>query len=374
MAIHNQIQFAELGELFLDPLNPRLGRSNTNPEQSQDGVLELMRDWTLDELAVSFLESGYWPQEAMICVREELYGKESLVVVEGNRRLAAIRYLKRAFDGEPLSRKWKLLIDGATRPDELFSRIPYILADERGDVDAFLGFRHVTGIKEWKPAEKAEYIAKLIDQRGMSYEEVMRAIGSKTEPVRRNYIAFRVLRQLEQLEEEDISLQHVEERFSVLYLSLREPGVQDFLGVNVRASPEEAQHPVPDVKIRIGNLANFVRWLFGTDKQDPLFTDSRNVGKFGKILESEVAVDYLKSTDHPSFDLAIQKAGAEESEIIELVKSATDSIELALGRAHLYRGSADLKKAVARLGSGAIELLRRFPEIHKELIKDDCKK
>jgi hypothetical protein len=372
MAIHNIIQFAELGELFLDPMNPRLGRSNTNPEESQERVLELMRDWTLDELAVSFLESGYWPQEAMICVHEELYGQKSLVVIEGNRRLAAIKYLKKAFDGEPLSRKWGSLIEGSACPDDLFTRVPYILADERGDVDAFLGFRHVTGIKEWKPAEKAEYIAKLIDERGMSYEEVMRAIGSKTEPVRRNYIAFRVLRQLEELEEEDILLQHVEERFSVLYLSLREPGIQEFLGVDVRARPEDAQHPVPDGKIE--NLTDFVRWLFGTDKQDPLFTDSRNVTKFGKVLESEVAVAYLKSTDRPSFDLAIQKAGAEESEILELVKAATDNIELALGRAHLYRASADLQKAVDRLGLGAIELLRKFPELYRELIKDDCGK
>lgn len=369
--MHNQIHYAALDELFLDPMNPRLGRFNTGPDVNQERVLELMRDWTLDELAVSFLESRYWPQEAMICVREALYSDEKLVVVEGNRRLAAIRYLRDAFDGRPLTRKWQALIEGFHRPDELFQRIPYILADAREDVDAFLGFRHVTGIKEWKPAEKAEYIAKLIDERGMSYEDVMRAIGSKTDPVRRNYIAFRMLKQLEELDEEDISVPHVEDRFSILYLSLREPGIQEFLGVDVRAKPAEAARPVPDEKS--GNLANFVRWLFGTDKQDPLFTDSRNVTKFGKLLESPAAVEYLETTDRPSFELAIQKAGAEEPELVELVKAATDNVEQALSRVHLYRDSVDLQKAVDRFGRSATELLRKFPALFAELIRDDCK-
>jgi hypothetical protein len=190
----------------------------------------------------------------------------------------------------------------------------------------------------------------------MSYKDVMRAIGSKTEPVRRNYIAFRMLKQLEELDDEDISIPQVEDRFSVLYLSLREPGSQEFLGIGVRADPEEAVHPVPDEKME--DLAYYVRWLFGTARQDPLFTDSRNVTKFGRVLESPAAVAYLKSSDRPSFELAIQKAGAEEPELVELIKSATDNVEQALGRAHLYRDSKDLQRAVDRFGRGATELLR----------------
>src|ERR1051325_7201341 len=96
MAITNTIQYAELDQLFLDPINPRLGRAHTGREITQERVLELMRDWTLEELAVSFLESGYWPQEALLVIREELYGAERLVVVEGNRRLAALKFLHRA--------------------------------------------------------------------------------------------------------------------------------------------------------------------------------------------------------------------------------------------------------------------------------------
>jgi hypothetical protein len=219
MSVQNRIEYAELKDLYLDASNPRLGRENTTRQLSQDKVLEAMKDWTLDELALSFLESGFWPQEALSAVEELLNGKERLVVVEGNRRLAALKLLKLAFDGKPESVKWRELVAHKRPPHNLFSEIPFIRVGSRKDVVAFLGFQHVTGIKEWNPAEKAEYIADLIEDHRMGYDEIRRKIGSKTDTVRRNYISYRLLLQMEG--EEEIDLKRVEDKFSVLYLSLR---------------------------------------------------------------------------------------------------------------------------------------------------------
>jgi hypothetical protein len=367
MAIAREITFASLDELFLDPTNPRLGRRVASRDLPQERVLQIMRDWTLDELAVSFIESGFWPHEALIVVEEELYGEPRLVVVEGNRRLAALRYLAMAAAGEPPSRKWREIVEATTPPDDLFTHIPTIQADARKDVEAFLGFRHVTGIKEWNPAEKAEYVAKLIDDDGLSYEQVMRTIGSKTEPVRRNYIAYRILLQLDDLE--GVSVEHVEEKFSVLFLSLREVGVQRFLSVDIQSPPDAAAKPVPDEKLQ--NLADFATWLFGTTTRPPLFTDSRNVGRFARVLESDDAVEYLRETRSPSFQVASQKAGADEPELVRRVETATDEIEQTLSRVHLHVDSEELRKAVDRFGRGALELLRRFPDIYDEIVGGD---
>ncbi|MEJ7640402.1 MAG: hypothetical protein WKF75_21150, partial [Singulisphaera sp.] len=57
-----RIQTEELRNLFLDPKNPRLGRHNINKGLGQEAILELIKNWSLEELAVSFLESGFWPQ------------------------------------------------------------------------------------------------------------------------------------------------------------------------------------------------------------------------------------------------------------------------------------------------------------------------
>jgi len=51
MAINTDIEFASIDELYLDPLNPRVGRHNMGLDVSQEEILDLVADWTLDELA-----------------------------------------------------------------------------------------------------------------------------------------------------------------------------------------------------------------------------------------------------------------------------------------------------------------------------------
>lgn len=368
MPIDTELKYASLDELYLDPMNPRLGRSNTGPDVAQEKILEMMKSWTLDELAISFIESGFWPHEALLVVEEVLYGKRRLVVVEGNRRLAALKYLKDAIEGRPANKQWEEIARGGKPPPKLFSQIPYIRVQSRKDIDAFLGFRHVTGIKEWNPAEKAEYIAKLIDDRGMSYEEVMRKIGSKTQTVRQNYISYRLLLQMDDAVD-TVPQQKIEERFSVMYLSLRSQGVQRYLQIDIHADPKTAKKPVP--RSRLKALENFAIWLFGDGKRPPLFTDSRQVDNFGRILESQKAVEYLERSEKPSFDVAFRTAGGDEPEMVRLVETAADNIELALTRAHLYGKSKKLQMAIERLGADALQLLRVFPDIRAALFKGE---
>ena len=359
MPIATELKYAGLDELFLDPMNPRLGRNVAGQSLSQDDVLNSMRDWKLDELGISFLESGgFWTHEALLVVEELLYGKVCLVVVEGNRRLAALKYLRAAHEGNPTSPKWADIAENKAAPPNLFERIPYIEIDSRQDVEAFLGFRHVTGIKEWRPPEKAAYIARLIDDRNMDYRDVMRKIGSKTPAVRQHYISYRLLLQIE--DSVEFPVQYVEDRFSVMYLSLRTVGVQTYLNIDIQASPEKARIPVPPE--RLNELADFALWLFGDEKRSPLFTDSRRVDEFGRILESDEAVKYLKRNDRPVFEVALRTAGGDEPEVIRLVERAADNIELALTRAHQYVESKKLQAAVNRFSADAKQLLSLFSE------------
>ena len=361
MALATTIEFAPLEHFYLDPLNPRLGRSQSDRSAPQDDLLRLMRSWALDELAVSFIESGFWPQEAVVVVKEELYGAPpQMVVVEGNRRIAALKFLKQAVEGETVPRSWQRLIAESIPHDTLFLRVPYVLADERSDVKAFIGFRHVTGIKQWPPTEKAQFIASLVDEQGLSYETVRKQIGSRTETVRRNYIAYRILLQIENLDI-DINQEGLDQRFSVMFLSLRESRVLTFLGVNSGAEPSQAKYPVPEEKT--DDLSFFSRWLFGYDGQKAIFTDSRDVGDFARILSHEDAVHYLKTSPNPSFEVALQKAGIEHEEIENQLKEANVQMELALSKIHLHLTSEPIKQEMERFALNAKELVIKFPDI-----------
>lgn len=360
------IEFLKVDDLLLDPRNPRLGRQYTNKALDQSAILDLMKDWTLDELAVSFIESGYWPQEAVIVVSEKHLGKMADVVIEGNRRLAALKLLHLAWHGEPISAKWDELAKSAvaSRRKEL-EEIAVIRKGSRKEVKAYLGFRHVTGIAEWNPAEKAEFIASLIDDDGLSYDQVRKQIGSKTPTVRQNYIAYRVLLQMEDNSDE-VDLERVEKRFSILYLSLRANGVQEYLQIDIKAEPEAAKKPIPQKHMK--NLVKFAQWLFGKDNQEPIFTDSRQVDEFGRVLESETAVAYLERTERPSFEVARRMAGVAESEIGEHLERAADEIEEALKAVHQHKKSKRVLAAVLRVGQDAMQLLEVFPNIKKELL------
>lgn len=365
-SLATKIEYAHVDELNLDPSNPRLGRRVAAANLTQSEVLDIMKDWSPEELATSFLESGFWPQEALIAVREELHGHEGLVVVEGNRRLAAIKLLKLAVDGSPTSAKWRDIAASGKLSADFFAEIPYILVDDRSKVSAYLGYRHVTGIKEWKPAEKAEYIAKLIEDEGLTYDEVRRKIGSKTPAVKQHYIAYRLLLQMD--EQDAINTELVEEKFSVLYLSLRTAGVKKYLELNLDADPEHARKPVPEAALP--KMVNYSRWLFGTDDETPLFTDSRYVDDFGKVLESPDAVEYLERNERPKFEVALRKSGAAETHIVDYVLRASDNIQLALAEAHVFRKSEELTKAVSRLGADAMQLISVFPLVHKAIVSE----
>lgn len=348
------IEFAELREIKLDPYNPRLGRSIAGEGLSQDEVYDRMRDWSLEELATSFLESGFWVHEAVLCVEEALNGEDQLIVVEGNRRIAALLRLQKTYEGEERSKKWLDIINGHPRTDALFTEVPIIKVNSRGEINSFLGFRHVTGIKEWAPPEKAQFIARMIDENELSYRDVMRRIGSTTPTVERNYIAFSILRQMDEME--DIDVEEVEDRFSVLFLALRTRGVRQFLGIEKKfgIDPQDVYPPiVPDYEV---HLVEFSRWLFGNEETSPVVSDSRLIEKFAKVLASEEGVSYLRTVKRPSLETAFIIAGGAQEEVYDLVSTAAYSLQEALSTIHFYKEDEKLKLISRKMLTSALQI------------------
>lgn len=346
-----EIEYLPLDQIALDPCNPRLGRAAHAKRLNQDQIYEKMKDWSLEELATSFLESGFWPHEAVLCVEEEVAGQMRLVVVEGNRRVAALQRLRKTYSGEENSRKWLELTAGVEQPTELFERVPYIRYESRADVDAFLGFRHVTGIKEWAPPEKAQFIAKLIDRNGLTYRQVMRKIGSKTDTVERNYIAYCILSQME--ETEGLETREVENRFSVLFLSLRSKSVQRFLGIEGKFGIEPRAVKPPVDADHIDHLKEYSKWLFGDAETPAVVKDSREVDKFARVLASAEGLDYLRSVRRPSLEKAFVISGGDQEEIHDLISTAAYNLQEALSSIHLYKSDEKLLTISRRMLANA---------------------
>jgi len=196
LSISKTIEFAAVDDLWLDPENPRIGRARRRENPGQADLLDTMSTWTLDELVDSFLNAGgFWTQDALIVVKEVREGAERLVVVEGNRRLAALKLMMRALAGQPHVPRpivEKLRDSNVALDSDLFQKVPYLLAAQRSDITAYLGFRHVTGIKEWPPTEKAEFITRLIEENALSYRDAARQIGRRPDVVKHNLNPIKV--------------------------------------------------------------------------------------------------------------------------------------------------------------------------------------
>ena len=368
MNVNTELQYAGLDNFYLDTKNPRLGRFQSNRNLSQEEVLDLMRNWVLDELAGSYLESGFWEHEALLVVEEELDGNKRLIVVEGNRRLAALIYLCRAINGNPISKKWGLLVENREVSGELFDRIPYIQVETRETIEAFRGFRHTSRIKQWYPLEKTRYIGRLIDEQNMTYKEVALKIGNYTSTVRHYYISYRLVLQIES-SLEGFSFEDADSQFSVLYHSLRNGTVQEYLNIDSSADPHEAQTPVP--KKRLDALAHFAGWLFGTQKQPPIFIEPWRIDDYAKILESPEAVQYLENSERPNLDYALQLSVDSESKCVQLLSEAAANVKLVMSGIHRYKGSPEIQRAVENLVVDYKELLDQSLGTKTKLLSDD---
>ena len=109
----------------------------------QDRAYRRLRSETsLVELKKSFLTNGFVPVERLV-VRKYAHKDNQYVVVEGNERLAALRWISE--DNAA----------GVQVPPDLIAQcenLPVIVLDATADesfYESLMGIRHVSGIKQW---------------------------------------------------------------------------------------------------------------------------------------------------------------------------------------------------------------------------------
>jgi hypothetical protein len=349
-------------QLLLDPFNPRLPPARKG--KGQESIIEVMLDdFAIDELAESICSAGFLALDPFIGYREG----NKVFVLEGNRRLATIKLLLDAKLTPPrYSKTWddfrsRLTPDALTR----MQSIPILIYSNRHDANvlAYIGYRHVNGVLNWKPEEKASFIAQLIEdpQVRWTYSEVANKIGSKAGYVEKLYVAHRLI---EQAQEDNIpGASSMRSAFGVLTRALQSPGVTRFLGITFPGSPAKSKRPATRPRREV---EDFVRWTFGTEDNEAVLEDSRDLTKWGQILDSEDAIRYLRTTKDPRFDRAFSKSGGEKESIVDSLMAASDRIAEAVPLVRQHRKEEDVIRAVARCADFIAQILAYFPNVAEE--------
>jgi hypothetical protein len=215
----------------------------------------------------------------------------SYYVIEGNRRLAAVKLLRDADTRRMVGATDLPKVSAAER--RLLAELPVIITT-REHVWHHIGFKHVNGPQEWEPFSKAEYIAKVHNDFGVPLDEIATRIGDKNFTVRRLYSGYMTLLQAESTGHFDRADRYQKHfSFSHLYTGLDYPGFQSFLSISGNRS--DIKNPVPRAKLK--NLGELMLWLYGSarEKRPPVVkSQNPDLKILDEVLQSANGISALR--------------------------------------------------------------------------------
>ena len=140
---------------------------------------------------------GFLKNDRLIVAR---YDGTRFLVLEGNRRLSAVRSLLKTQDlPQGVIASMQMLpcyvLDGPP-----ISGSESQLDHYRSEALEYIGVRHLTGIQQWEPASRYEFLARLIDKDGMSPQQVSEQFGTPLSSVLRDYRAHLLYRSFRDFE------------------------------------------------------------------------------------------------------------------------------------------------------------------------------
>uniref|UniRef100_A0A7C3US71 ParB/Sulfiredoxin domain-containing protein n=1 Tax=candidate division WOR-3 bacterium TaxID=2052148 RepID=A0A7C3US71_UNCW3 len=254
-----------LDQVFLDPNNPRLAApgkekvpdSRITEESVQNRCLEEMRKIVgIDDLRESIKTSGFWTVDRVV-LRE--LKPNQYVVVEGNRRIAALKTLKQSYENGTTPELDSKILKGI----EKFEALLYKGANP--DIGWIIqGFRHTPGIEPWKKYPTAKFLVEFVKTSGKSITEIaliFPSIGRSTIGLLiRSYYGFEQAK-----EDEDFGDRLDPEKFGLFSeIIFKKPNLRDWLEWDERTRRFKNEE----------GLKKFLSWTTSEKKQKPKLTIS----------------------------------------------------------------------------------------------------
>lgn len=337
----------KVSELHFDYENPRLAEYGISKSMPEDEILKILWDaMDVRELVQSIAASGFFPHEALIVAKEDSRN----IVIEGNRRLAAVKVLLGGKDKElgwavpKLSKEARAGIEA----------VPTIFS-KREEAWRFLGFKHVNGPAKWSSYAKASYIATVHKTFGIPLADIANQIGDRHNTVQRLYRGLMVL---EQAEREGVynreNVFRTRLAFSHLYTGLDYEGISNFL--SVAPKEKETDSPVPKEKLK--ELGELCVWLYGDRSQNrPPVVETQNphLRMLNAVVANREAVAALRANEdlNKSYEISRPATSVFEEALLAAKR------ELTTARAALssgYDNSHELLKIAGTIANLAEDL------------------
>jgi hypothetical protein len=322
----------DIDNLELDELNPRLPENVARTQKAM--VDHIAKSTSIEDLMSAIVENGFFAGEPLIAIpKKDKSGKETgkYIIVEGNRRLSAVRLINDPYYiAKPTSRIISLSESNKTP----IKKLPVVIRKDRDDILPYLGFRHITGVKAWEPLAKARYMKQLFDytDKNLSanerYIEVARTIGSRKDHIKRNLDALAVYKLIDDNDFFNIpDLNEESLKFAVLSTALADEKIGAFVGVSqlTEQGPRSNEVILNPNKINYDAVKDLTNWLYLKDaKGRTIVGESRNIKDLAAVVSNKTALTQLRSG--ASLKLSYQLTTGMSEDFIELILSAENSL------------------------------------------------
>jgi hypothetical protein len=299
---------------------------------------------------MSVAASGFWGHEPLLVTEE--HGK--LVVIEGNRRLAAVKVLLDAKLRAKL-RATALPKLNETQLDAL-RQLPIIRVKKREDAWPYIGFKHVNGPQKWRSYPKAQYIAYVRNTTGTPLAKIATQIGDRHGTVQELYRALMVIEQAESAGIYKREFVKGRLAFSHLTTALQYPNFAKFL--DVKDSVEESDKPVSPKKVK--ELGEVCRWLWGDKRDDTdrvVASQNPNLRQLEQVLGNAAALSNLRRGH--GLAVAYDESKGDDTVFGEALQDAKTALVKAQGRVSTgYSGEQKLLELAKTIAEMADDLIR----------------
>ena len=315
----SDIKMIKIEDLELDDANPRLPNGI---ERTQEAMINYIATSTsLEDLMSAISQNGFFSGEPLIAIPS---GKGKYKVVEGNRRLTSVKLiLDPSLCEKPSSR----IISIHNENKSKFEELPVIVKPKREDVLPYLGFRHITGIKQWEPLSKARYIEQLFNNTkakkspSQRYSEVAKVIGSRRDHIKRNLDALAVYKKIEDADFfgiEDLDEQSI--KFSILSTALADERLGSFVGVDtLKNGISTPSDPIVNPSsLKTDAIKELTQWLYLKDKDgNTKIGESRNLRFLSAVVHNDRALQQFR--DGASLTVAYQLTSDISDDFLEIL-------------------------------------------------------
>jgi len=354
------IDYIDSANLVFDSQNPRMVEFGVN-EYPEDQLINLLwKEMAVEELVMSILAMGFFDHEPLYVMRRE-DGK--MIVLEGNRRLAAIRsILNPSIVKGDRMRKFEGRITPEIK-DKLAHHIPVIELTSRKDAWRLLGFKHVNGPAKWGSYAKAKYIVDIHRNFGISLEQIAEQIGDTNKTVGKLYQGMMVIEQAGKYAEfsiDDIKTPRL--YYSHLYTALGYEKFRSYLGITDKS---EIDTPVPAEKYH--NLQEVMDWIYGSKKrgiESLIRTQNPDLKRFVGVLDNEQSLAALRMGR--SLDVACDLSVEAGIALQEFMVEAKIALERVSSKLSGYDGNDGLLKQAGTIANLADEIYERMEKVRSE--------